>query len=374
MQNFIHAKALEGWTPKQIFDYIEWMSPEVLAPLLLAKPEDDIPKHELPGLRQIQRIVKDMAYSDTSGVWMPDDEDISPDDVRRVLDVLAAVIVHTGGRKSSITKDEAARVVRLSKAMPSADPWLVWQVTKLYLISEHKEESTAALDAFLAFKPWQRECVEPYVDAVQKGLVQVAPLVSWLLATHLERAEAQTHYDKDGSYSASFAQLVQALSSGLPDEDIEAVTGMPQGLLDSFRANAPEMVNRAKELRAAINRVHQAVCDKWNQRHPSDMMTVETLEAEYQAYVAAMKQAATDAGPMPKPSLSDFIRHREQEHNRLLLERLMRAASERDRKGWISREGDPDPFEAWRRRRKEKHETQSTREPREKEGGECEDT
>lgn len=227
MHNFIDTQTYTGKGAKQIEDHLwgldyEDKDKEMCKRIGLESDKD------IPSYKQIQRAVgkiRKIWNADTSGKWVPSDEDTPHEDVRYILDVLREVIIHTDGRKTSITNNEATRVARLSKAMPSADPWLVWQVTQLYLVYESKGQNTTALDMFVAFKPWQ-DYPDNYLKAIDQGIIPSVPLIFWLLASKLLSEEEQAQSYEDGSYSIGQLQLEDALNSKMADDDIETITGI----------------------------------------------------------------------------------------------------------------------------------------------------
>lgn len=243
MQDFILRKALmESWTPKQIWDYVQCLSEEEAGKLLLADKDDKQPRYELPSLRTVERTVSDFTAVDTSGAWRPIEAVTDPDDVRAVLDVLRAVILCTQGRKLGLSNQEADKVAMISRAMPGADPWLIWQVAKLYLVLEGKGDDTAPLDIFLAFKPWQDDCLDPYIDAVLAGTIPQAPLMFWLLG---------------GPGWAKVAELADLADTGVAINDIETVTGKSSEVLERFVANRDSYVEALQKMDAARRRIDE---------------------------------------------------------------------------------------------------------------------
>ena len=168
MQKWIEDKALvEGWTPKQIFDYIDKLKPADLEKFL-----EELKADYPPPIHTIQRIVKDVTIRDTSGPWSATDS--PPEDARLILDVLANMIAFQGVRRV-FTKAEAAWILRVRKMAPGLRLADVFNVARSYMLAESKGESTQGLDAVLAFKPWEnKNRADNYMHALEQGSVDEA--------------------------------------------------------------------------------------------------------------------------------------------------------------------------------------------------------
>ena len=159
----IEAKALENWTPSQIHTDLERK----------LKAQDRLV--EVPSLRTVQRIVKDVEIRDTSGTWRPADDEA--EDARLILEVLANIIIYSSGKKRSFSKAEARWVLKIRKLASDADAVKVWRLARTYMVYESQgNASTEDLDAYLAFAPWRnKNHLLHYVYAAVKGWIPVSP-------------------------------------------------------------------------------------------------------------------------------------------------------------------------------------------------------
>jgi len=118
-----------------------------------------------PSIRTVQRIVHDLRPTTATVPWtLAGDETGEP---RLILDVLAAVITETEGRRRHISTEEARWVALVEKAaqLPHFDLYLV---AREYLRRDEARKDTTDLDHWLAFGPDQ------YEEAVRKGWAQDA--------------------------------------------------------------------------------------------------------------------------------------------------------------------------------------------------------
>jgi hypothetical protein len=128
-----------GWTPKQIHTTIK----ETL--------KEKLPANDIPPLRQVQRVVNDLTPHDLTGAWSMAVAD--PDDVRDVLDVLAAVVMESDGRISHVTEREASWITRVRRAVPALDARSVFKFAQDYMLREDARLDTDDLDFTLAIAP-----------------------------------------------------------------------------------------------------------------------------------------------------------------------------------------------------------------------------
>lgn len=146
----IRELADEGFSPSQIWRYVG---------------EDKV------DLKTVQRRVKEYAAPDTSGVWSL--ADAEPEDARLVLEVYAEVVARTAGR-AWITRALADWIVRVRRAAPSLPPYNVYVVAREYRRAAAKQDTKhiRALDAFLAFHPWESgESADRYEALLAAGIV-----------------------------------------------------------------------------------------------------------------------------------------------------------------------------------------------------------
>ena len=156
------------------------------------------PLDVLPSLRTVQRILKDFECEQDKTPWTWTDG-LEKEAVRFMLDVVALVSMLSEGRKLALTEGEARWLVQLQRAMPDADPFLVWTTCRSYIFGSAKGRDTQGLDSFLAFAPWEdsdhfrRYCkglIMRWTPPAPLGVIRLAvpPTFDWCLAgSTLER-------------------------------------------------------------------------------------------------------------------------------------------------------------------------------------------
>jgi hypothetical protein len=168
-RSWIRAKAHEGLKPADINRMMQ-IAPEL---------ED---KDDLPNIRAVQREVEKVNVEKSTGTWGVEKD--NGEDARLILDVLADVIIQTEGRKTSFTKEEACWVLNLRKVAPDARPYNVWLIAREYMVLNNKKNKkitdTAALDHYLAFRPWTNwNRFGNYEGVVAMGWIKEDPLRLW---------------------------------------------------------------------------------------------------------------------------------------------------------------------------------------------------
>jgi len=153
IEDEIKAKISLGWSGVQIHRHIEgkWKG------------------RDLPDLRTIQRMVRDISIVDKSGEWSIADSE--PEDARLVLDVFADGCAN--GYLFHISKDLANWVVRVKKIALGAPAQIVFFLAFLYLTRDDTGVEIKGLDGYLAFTPWKedRKYLMLYKRAVAKKWV-----------------------------------------------------------------------------------------------------------------------------------------------------------------------------------------------------------
>jgi hypothetical protein len=164
VQNQIQQLALEGFTPTQIERTLQAKRQ------LLEKWGTNV-----PSLRTVQRVVREMSPKETSRPWTLDESDgLEPDTLRAVLDVQRTVIERTRGRRISLTVAEVGWIARLHSAAPELDSWDLFWYTSLYL--GRGKGQTVDLDSLVAFRPWRdEEAAKRYQVALDEAWVPPAP-------------------------------------------------------------------------------------------------------------------------------------------------------------------------------------------------------
>ena len=138
--------------------------------------DEGLREERIPSERTIQSIMKEAAGSDRSAVWATEDALEEPDTARHLLDVLAAVIDATRGRRRHLTNREADKLSRLRVLAPSLQGWASYVLCRYYLARADRGAPTDDLDWLLAYQPWHsNEHRDRYATAVTRGWVPEAP-------------------------------------------------------------------------------------------------------------------------------------------------------------------------------------------------------
>jgi hypothetical protein len=166
IESEIRRKALvEGWTAADIHGFLNKEANDG------AWNENDV-----PSVRTIQRVVKDLKIQQDTSVWSPMG-DVGEEDSRFILDVLRVAISVTEGRKCSFTIGESEMLLKLKRAMPDASPFVVWILLRLYMLYEANGDDTLPLDTYLAYAPWRDyTSFRLYCHAIVRKYVQPPPV------------------------------------------------------------------------------------------------------------------------------------------------------------------------------------------------------
>ena len=123
---------------------------------------------ELPSGRTIRDILSELAALE-SAPWTLADEDDA--ETPFLLDVLREVYRMSKGGRRHLTSTEAEMLKRIGRAAPCIPPYQAFLLARSYLLRQVREETTADLDAFLAFRPFSGKTgvVEEYSRAVEDG-------------------------------------------------------------------------------------------------------------------------------------------------------------------------------------------------------------
>ncbi len=95
-----------------------------------------------------------------------------------VLPVLAEVIERSEGRVREISRDLAKWIVRVRRAAPTIPLWDAYELAVAYQRSAQGAKGAlplAALDAYLAFRPWEPQGAERWRLALAGGSVPLFP-------------------------------------------------------------------------------------------------------------------------------------------------------------------------------------------------------
>ena len=131
----IHRLAREGWTGKEIADFL----PNKFGETALH-------------IRAVQNRIRPLKDHNTP--W--DRLSVSGKKSAKIMEVLRTVIAITKGRKREFTQAEVDWIIWIQGIAPSLPAQYVWRFAATYLtdMSDGKTDFTQ-LDNFLAFKPWE---------------------------------------------------------------------------------------------------------------------------------------------------------------------------------------------------------------------------
>lgn len=134
--------------------------------------------NDVPTLRTVQNIARQVTPRDTSEDWGVATD--ASEDAAVLLPFLASITERTDGRIRRLTRNEAAMVARLLRAVPDLPAETAFRLARDYLGRMEHGQDAADLDAFLAFAPWRDEAsAVRYYRAFQHG---------WIDHLHLEDA------------------------------------------------------------------------------------------------------------------------------------------------------------------------------------------
>ena len=184
MQSWIEEKATDypSWSPKQIYEE------------LISQDKEGNYKHQETGVegwqpepRTVQKIVKRVRLTDSSGPWEPVEWESGGD-----VSVALEVMKHLGENGELIwpTNAEAERILWIRQTAPTLPLELVWRLTRRYMIYEAQQLPTKRLAWYLTFKPWQSDAnkelyfkVIPEADRVMYPIEASGTLTARALAT-----------------------------------------------------------------------------------------------------------------------------------------------------------------------------------------------
>jgi hypothetical protein len=130
---------------------------------------------DVPSLRTVQRVLKDIRIEQHDGPWSLKDD--LGDETKVVLDVLRWLIVSTRGRKRTLTKGEAVCIAELHRVTPNADELLLWILCQQYMLHRAKGLDTRALDSYIVFTPWVNALsFTRYCELIVRKWIDPAPL------------------------------------------------------------------------------------------------------------------------------------------------------------------------------------------------------
>ncbi len=110
---------------------------------------------DVPSRRTIHNIVAEHTPSDDTDPW--ELADAKADEAALVLPVLAAIIEKTEERRSYVTQAQAQWIVRIRRAAPDLNAWIVYLIALNYMACAEHGVPHNHLDAYLAFAPWRSQ-------------------------------------------------------------------------------------------------------------------------------------------------------------------------------------------------------------------------
>ncbi|MBE3590444.1 MAG: hypothetical protein IMW98_06435 [Firmicutes bacterium] len=136
-----------------------------------------------PTDRTVRAIVRELLPPDPSGPWQPGPDD-DPEEAALVLEAWAETMARAKGRASwKLPSRERARwIAWIRSGWPDLDPVVAVVLATDYWARRASKQSTADLDAFLAFAPWRsEEAYSRLQEAIQQGRVPEPP--QWYLVS-----------------------------------------------------------------------------------------------------------------------------------------------------------------------------------------------
>jgi hypothetical protein len=107
----------------------------------------------VPSEKSVQRAVRRWRKRDESGRWQLDDYEDGT--ARLVMPVVAALARHSGGKVTSVSRDEARWIARVREAAPDMPLWPAFLVAWAYQRRTAEGADTEDLDLLLGFAPWE---------------------------------------------------------------------------------------------------------------------------------------------------------------------------------------------------------------------------
>ena len=175
-------------------------------------------------VRTTQSIVADLRGKDDSEPWAL--LDAEPATVRLVLDVLAAVVGHTEGRRAHLTRKEVDLIVAVDAAAHDLDPWDKYRLARAYLLRRTRNAATSDLDLMLAFKWWRGPTeLAAYLAALSAGHVPQPPayLFTGNVEGYITDMERLLQRKVDAATTAEGKAAAQAVADALA----QAIQGEP---------------------------------------------------------------------------------------------------------------------------------------------------
>ena len=179
MGKMARRKRKRSWSPSVVARIKEMAVSEVSAgaierqlELEAGTGEAGFGPNDVPSRRTIHDIVVEYTPKDDTDPW--ELADAEADEAALVLPVLATIIEKTEERRSHVTQAEAQWIVRIRRAAPDLDPWMVYLIALNYMACAQHGVPHNHLDAYLAFAPWRSQVNRwRYNKATEKNLVRM---------------------------------------------------------------------------------------------------------------------------------------------------------------------------------------------------------
>ncbi len=267
MFDWIREKVEKKWTAKQIDDHLQRLRPSSRAdtPGGLERFLEEHESDRLPSYEQIRRIVSDLTAQDMSGTWDVRGKDTMPEDLHCILDVLAWVSLDTHGRKTTITNAEAAWILRVAKAAPTAGNRIIWRLVQRYMLAEAKGGSTEALDTYLAFKPWESANRFYNYDYALKR--------EWI-------TEAPGRFEMEAEYPDWKERVLQGLFKN-PSERGDVLDFEPLAFRQEVCGYEREGAEVVERIRVRWPWLYQRVLEVWDECRERSDQFVEQMDVKY---------------------------------------------------------------------------------------------
>ena len=211
-------------TPKEQVHLITMMGGQDYTVQQIADALEKKYKDKACSLRTVQNILKTSFQNRIP--W--DRLGTSSGDLRVILDVLAAVMKVSKGKKREFTQDEADWVAWIGHAAPTLPVYYTWVVACLYMAESRLTKEFAPLDAFLAFKPWESlEGMNSYHDLCDQGWIPDSKVMIEVAADARQTVDRSENRDQVTSDKANpLSLLAQLGNQGLPIDESHASLGM----------------------------------------------------------------------------------------------------------------------------------------------------
>ncbi|MGE3913087.1 MAG: hypothetical protein AB7K36_27255 [Chloroflexota bacterium] len=247
IQKIVTSLVLDGLGKAAIYDLLS---------------RSDLGNIPLPSSKTIGRYIDDIDRHDVSGQWSFGDP--VPEDPRSVLAALAALVVETKGRITSITKLEAVWISRILNVAPLTQPHTAWKLSRLYIMRKAHDQETKDLDAYLAFTGGGQTFAE-YRKAIDEEWIPGPPMLGFIdfLA---EAGEAMTYDDQtllagaDQNWRKFFSRRTKRLRVAEREQlaAVDAKLRETQELLEILKLRRAEDLNPSIAERAVSNPVSNA--------------------------------------------------------------------------------------------------------------------